>query len=59
MAKLLDEEEECQDEFYVTNYGGFQDTASDNEYEYAVKLISVNEKHIIVVVIEWKMKEKI
>nr|CAI5820498.1 unnamed protein product [Callosobruchus analis] len=34
MAKLLDEEEDCQDEFYKTNYGGFQETESDNEYEY-------------------------
>ncbi|KAI4457637.1 yl-1 protein transcription factor-like 1 [Holotrichia oblita] len=33
MAKLLDEEEECQDEFYKTNYGGFVDTESDHEYE--------------------------
>ncbi|CAG9836880.1 unnamed protein product [Diabrotica balteata] len=33
MAKLLDEEEECQDEFYKQNYGGFEETASDNEYE--------------------------
>ncbi|KAF7266060.1 vacuolar protein sorting-associated protein YL-1 [Rhynchophorus ferrugineus] len=33
MAKLLDEEEECQDDFYKQNYGGFQETESDNEYE--------------------------
>lgn len=33
MSKLLDEEEECKDEFYLTNYGGFQDTESDREYE--------------------------
>ncbi|XP_018574721.1 vacuolar protein sorting-associated protein 72 homolog [Anoplophora glabripennis] len=33
MAKLLDEEEECQDEFYKQNYGGFEETESDNEYE--------------------------
>lgn len=33
MSKLLDEEEECQDDFYKQNYGGFQETASDNEYE--------------------------
>ncbi|EEZ98296.2 vacuolar protein sorting-associated protein 72 homolog [Tribolium castaneum] len=33
MAKLLDEEEECQDEFYKTNYGGFEETESDREYE--------------------------
>nr|CAH7728293.1 unnamed protein product [Callosobruchus chinensis] len=33
MAKLLDEEEDCQDDFYKTNYGGFQETESDNEYE--------------------------
>ena len=36
MAKLLDEEEECQDEFYKTNYGGFEDTESDKEYEYGL-----------------------
>ncbi|XP_066252127.1 vacuolar protein sorting-associated protein 72 homolog isoform X1 [Euwallacea similis] len=33
MAKLLDEEEECQDDFYKENYGGFQETESDNEYQ--------------------------
>ncbi|KAJ8961634.1 hypothetical protein NQ314_005886 [Rhamnusium bicolor] len=33
MAKLLDDEEECQDEFYKQNYGGFEETESDNEYE--------------------------
>ncbi|XP_018328297.1 vacuolar protein sorting-associated protein 72 homolog [Agrilus planipennis] len=33
MAKLLDDEEECQDEFYKVNYGGFEETESDNEYE--------------------------
>ncbi|KAG5883427.1 hypothetical protein JTB14_005638 [Gonioctena quinquepunctata] len=33
MAKLLDEEEECQDDFYKQNYGGFEDTESDHEYE--------------------------
>ncbi|KAL1509450.1 hypothetical protein ABEB36_004184 [Hypothenemus hampei] len=33
MAKLLDEEEECQDEFYKQNYGGFEETESDHEYE--------------------------
>lgn len=33
LAKLLDEEEECQDEFYKINYGGFVDTESDHEYE--------------------------
>ncbi|KAK9875066.1 hypothetical protein WA026_005866 [Henosepilachna vigintioctopunctata] len=33
LSKLLDEEEECQDEFYKTNYGGFLDTESDREYE--------------------------
>ncbi|CAG9815265.1 unnamed protein product [Phaedon cochleariae] len=33
MAKLLDEEEECQDEFYKLNYGGFDETQSDREYE--------------------------
>ncbi|CAH0559673.1 unnamed protein product [Brassicogethes aeneus] len=32
MSKLLDEEEECQDEFYKENYGGFVETESDNEY---------------------------
>ncbi|XP_073952224.1 vacuolar protein sorting-associated protein YL-1 [Choristoneura fumiferana] len=30
MAKLLDEEEE--DDFYKTTYGGFQETAEDNDY---------------------------
>ncbi|KAL0881846.1 hypothetical protein ABMA27_001621 [Loxostege sticticalis] len=30
MAKLLDEEEE--DDFYKTTYGGFQDVAEDNDY---------------------------
>lgn len=34
MAKLLDEEEECQDEFYKQNYGGFEETESDHEYQY-------------------------
>lgn len=34
MSKLLDEEEECQDDFYKQNYGGFVETESDNEYEY-------------------------
>nr|XP_022903798.1 vacuolar protein sorting-associated protein 72 homolog [Onthophagus taurus] len=33
MSKLLNEEEECQDDFYKVNYGGFADTESDNEYE--------------------------
>lgn len=33
MGKLLDEEEECQDEFYKVNYGGFEETESDHEYE--------------------------
>lgn len=33
MAKLLNEEEDCQDEFYKVNYGGFEETATDNEYE--------------------------
>ncbi|XP_050293512.1 vacuolar protein sorting-associated protein 72 homolog [Anthonomus grandis grandis] len=33
MAKLLDEEEECQDDFYKQNYGGFEETESDNEYQ--------------------------
>ncbi|GJQ69082.1 YL-1 [Trypoxylus dichotomus] len=33
LAKLLDEEEECQDEFYKINYGGFVETESDHEYE--------------------------
>lgn len=33
MAKLLDEEEDCNDEFYKVNYGGFMDTESDIEYE--------------------------
>lgn len=30
MAKLLDEEEE--DEFYKTTYGGFQEAEEDNDY---------------------------
>lgn len=33
MSKLLDEEETCQDEFYKVNYGGFEETETDNEYE--------------------------
>ncbi|XP_045467702.1 vacuolar protein sorting-associated protein 72 homolog [Harmonia axyridis] len=33
LSKLLDEEEECQDEFYKTSYGGFLDSESDREYE--------------------------
>ncbi|XP_044757391.1 vacuolar protein sorting-associated protein 72 homolog [Coccinella septempunctata] len=33
LSKLLDEEEECQDEFYKTSYGGFIDSESDREYE--------------------------
>lgn len=37
MAKLLDEEEDCQEEFYKVNYGGFQETESDNEYEAEVE----------------------
>lgn len=32
IAKLLDEEEE--DDFYKTSYGGFQDEEEDKEYEY-------------------------
>lgn len=32
MARLLNEEEE--DEFYATTYGGFQETEDDNEYKY-------------------------
>jgi vacuolar protein sorting-associated protein 72 len=31
IARLLDEEEE-EDEFYKTSYGGFADTVDDNEY---------------------------
>lgn len=42
MAKLLDEEEECQDEFYKQNYGGFEDSESDNEYQYAPKVNPTN-----------------
>lgn len=30
MAKLLNEEEE--DEFYKTTYGGFEEVAQDNDY---------------------------
>lgn len=33
MSKLLDNEEDCQDEFYKVNYGGFEETETDNEYE--------------------------
>lgn len=33
LSKLLDEEEECQDEFYKVNYGGFEETLSDNDYQ--------------------------
>lgn len=33
LSKLLDEEEECQDEFYKVNYGGFEETVSDNDYQ--------------------------
>lgn len=33
MEKLLDEEEDCNDDFYKTNYGGFIETESDMEYE--------------------------
>lgn len=32
IAKLLDEEEE--DEFYKTSYGGFSETADDRDYVY-------------------------
>jgi vacuolar protein sorting-associated protein 72 len=31
IARLLDEEEE-EDEFYKTSYGGFQETVNDKEY---------------------------
>lgn len=31
IARLLDEEEE--DDFYKTSYGGFQDVDNDNDYE--------------------------
>lgn len=31
MAKLLDEEEE--DDFYKTTYGGFEEAENDNEYK--------------------------
>lgn len=37
MSRLLDEEEE-EDEFYKTSYGGFDDATDDREYVYA-KLI--------------------
>ncbi|CAG9773015.1 unnamed protein product [Ceutorhynchus assimilis] len=33
MSKLLDEEDDCPDEFYKENYGGFENTESDNEYQ--------------------------
>lgn len=32
LAKVLDEEEE--DEFYATTYGGFQETEEDIDYKY-------------------------
>ncbi|GLV44000.1 YL-1 [Carabus blaptoides fortunei] len=32
MSKLLDEEEECKDDFYKTSYGGFEEEADDNEF---------------------------
>lgn len=31
MARLINEEEE--DEFYATTYGGFEETEDDNEYK--------------------------
>lgn len=34
MSKLLDEEEECKDDFYKTSYGGFIEEVDDNEYVY-------------------------
>lgn len=34
MAKLLDEEEECKDEFYKTSYGGFEEAEDDNDFVY-------------------------
>jgi hypothetical protein len=37
MAKLLNEEEE--DEFYATTYGGFKDEDDDNEYTYVSGVI--------------------
>lgn len=32
MAKLLDEEEEAEDDFYKTSYGGFEETENDRDY---------------------------
>lgn len=34
MSKLLDEEEECKDDFYKTSYGGFVEEEDDNEFVY-------------------------
>lgn len=32
LCKLHKEEEEYHDDFYQVNYGGFEETESDNEY---------------------------
>lgn len=37
MAKLLDEEEE--DDFYKTTYGGFLEADEDNDYVYVLTVI--------------------
>ena len=42
MAKLLNEEEE--DEFYKTTYGGFEETEQDNDYKYVCLLLNIHEK---------------
>lgn len=33
IAKLLDEEEAEEDDFYKTSYGGFLENENDNDYE--------------------------
>jgi vacuolar protein sorting-associated protein 72 len=35
MARILNEEEE--DEFYATTYGGFKDTEGDDDYRYNIQ----------------------
>ena len=37
MARLLNEEEE--DEFYKTTYGGFEETEQDNDYKYNIPFV--------------------
>lgn len=41
MAKLLNEEEE--DDFYKTTYGGFEETELDNDYKFVrFTIVSLN-----------------